>query len=221
MKRLLIVLAILLTASPALAGMWAGGGWATNWNGGDARYLNESDNLSDVDSAPTAFGNIKQAATTSATGVMEWADATEKSDATAYSRALSPGAAYSSPLGTKWVVFDAVPPETVNSTHEKDECYVVWPESGTWNLVAIEAHSLTAATAGTLTVNLYNATDSQNMLSTALTIDVNETDSSTAATPRVIDTAHDDVTAGDVLFPVISVAGDGYGCQIRAGFQKQ
>jgi len=405
MKRFLIVLAILLTASPAMAGEWASGPWATNWNGGDARYLNESDNLSDVDSAATAFDFIKQAATTSYTGVVELATDAEAQalvstsvvlapsnlaavtstearpgiielataaevvtgtdavravtpaggsgayldeasnlsdvdsaatartnlglgtaaveDATTFAQVanngtdytagtfltnmgfsafvkttisaadaaafytlvvqgasttdagavrlstdpealgltrtntavtpsnlgamtstttqkgintntttsdagdatntenLTPAAAYAAALGTKWVILDAVPAETVNSTHEKDECYVVWPESGTWNLVAIEAHSLTAATAGTLTVNLYNATDSQNLLSTAITIDVNETDSATAAAPRVIDTAHDDVTAGDVLFPVISVAGDGYGCQIRAGFQKQ
>ena len=37
------------------------------------------------------------------------------------------------------------------------------------------------------------------MLSTVMTIDTTETDTSTAATPAVIDTANDDVATGDKI----------------------
>jgi hypothetical protein len=47
------------------------------------------------------------------------------------------------------------------------------------------------------------------MLSTAITIDANETTSYTAAAPPVIDTAHDDVATGDLIAIDVSVAGTG------------
>ena len=47
-------------------------------------------NLSDVDDAPTAFANIKQAATTSATGVVELATDAETETGTDTSRAITP-----------------------------------------------------------------------------------------------------------------------------------
>ena len=49
---------------------------------GDARYGQKSNNLSDLANAPIAFGNIKQVATESATGVIELATAAEVDGAT-------------------------------------------------------------------------------------------------------------------------------------------
>lgn len=48
-----------------------------------------------------------------------------------------------------------------------------------------------------------------DMLSTKLTIDANETDSSTAATAAVIDTSNDDVATGDQIYIDCDVAGTG------------
>jgi hypothetical protein len=58
------------------------------------------------------------------------------------------------------------------------------------------------------------------MLSTKLTIDANETDSSTAANAAVIDGAHDDVATGDMLRIDIDVAGTGAkGLMVEMQFQ--
>lgn len=67
------------------------------------------------------------------------------------------------------------------------------------NLVSVAAAVVTAGTTGTMDIQIYNVTDSCDMLSTKLTIDSGETDSSTAATAAVIDTDHDDVATGDML----------------------
>ncbi|MGI9502948.1 MAG: hypothetical protein ACR2RE_07840, partial [Geminicoccaceae bacterium] len=67
------------------------------------------------------------------------------------------------------------------------------------NLVAVAAQVQTAGTTGTTDIQINNVTQAADMLSTVLTIDSAETDSSTAATPAVIDTANDDVATGDQL----------------------
>ena len=71
---------------------------AVNSGGGDLLAAN---NLSDVASAATAFGNIKQAATTSATGVVELATTAEVNTGTDTTRAITPDALANSDLQTK------------------------------------------------------------------------------------------------------------------------
>lgn len=56
----------------------------------DARYCLEANNLSDVGSAATSFGNIKQVATDSATGVSELATDAETVTGTATDRVVTP-----------------------------------------------------------------------------------------------------------------------------------
>lgn len=67
------------------------------------------------------------------------------------------------------------------------------------NIVEVYARVITAGTTGTTTVQIYNETDSVDVLSTRITIDSGETGSNTAATPAVIDTAHDDIASYDNL----------------------
>jgi hypothetical protein len=67
------------------------------------------------------------------------------------------------------------------------------------NLVAVAAACVTAGTTGTMDIQIANVTDAVDMLTTKITIDSTETDSSTAATPAVIDTTKDDVVTGDML----------------------
>jgi hypothetical protein len=67
------------------------------------------------------------------------------------------------------------------------------------NLVGVAAACATAGTTGTMDIQIANVTQAADMLTTKITIDSGETDSSTAATPAVIDTANDDVATGDQL----------------------
>ncbi len=67
------------------------------------------------------------------------------------------------------------------------------------NLTGVAMSVYTAGTTGTTDVQLRNKTDTQDMLSTKLTIDSGETDTSTAATPAVINTTYDDVVTGDII----------------------
>ena len=80
-----------------------------------------------------------------------------------------------------------------------------------FKLTAVSATVITASSSGLPNVQIANNTGGYDMLSTALTIDANETDSSTAATPAVIDTAsaHDTVSTADVLRIDIDGAGTG------------
>lgn len=77
------------------------------------------------------------------------------------------------------------------------------------DLVAVASALSTVSSSGIPTVQIANVTDTTDMLSTKLTIDANETDSSTAATPAVIDATKDDVVTGDMLRIDVDVAGTG------------
>lgn len=67
------------------------------------------------------------------------------------------------------------------------------------NLTGVAAAVYTAGTTGTTDIQIRNKTDTADMLTTKITIDSGETDSSTAATPAVINTSTDDVATGDVI----------------------
>jgi hypothetical protein len=79
------------------------------------------------------------------------------------------------------------------------------------NLVAVRGSVGTgaagASSSGTPTFTVYNVTDTQQMLSTSLTIDANEYSSATADVPAVIDAAHDDVATEDLIQIACTVAG--------------
>jgi hypothetical protein len=64
-----------------------------------------------------------------------------------------------------------------------------------------------ASSSGVPEISVQNGT--VNMLSTNLTIDAGEYDSNTAAVPAVIDTAHDGVATGDIIWVEIPVSGTG------------
>lgn len=66
-----------------------------------------------------------------------------------------------------------------------------------WNLVSIAASRKSGT--GTLTLQVRNVSTGHDMLSTRVTVDSSETDSSTAAVPAVIDTNYDDVSTAQQL----------------------
>jgi hypothetical protein len=87
------------------------------------------------------------------------------------------------------------------------------------NLSTAEAHVYTAGTASSITnVQIHNTGTGYDMLSTPITIDLNETDSSTAATPPVIG-GQNDVSTGDVIrIDIDAVATDTKGLELRMVF---
>jgi len=74
-----------------------------------------------------------------------------------------------------------------------------------WNVASIAASRKSGT--GIPSFGLRNVTDGVEVLTTNVTIDSGETDSSTAATPAVIDAAHDDVATGDQFAIDVDVAG--------------
>lgn len=88
------------------------------------------------------------------------------------------------------------------------------------NLISVAAAVTTVSSSGIPTVQIANVTDAVDMLSTKLTIDASETDSSTAAAAAVIDATKDDVATGDMLRIDIDVAGTGAkGLMVEMQFQ--
>lgn len=85
------------------------------------------------------------------------------------------------------------------STGDGKAYFSVPEELNGLNLVSCYARVVTAGTTGTTDIQIRNVTDSQDMLSTKLTIDSGENGSDTAATAAVVDTDHDDVATNDLI----------------------
>lgn len=89
-----------------------------------------------------------------------------------------------------------------------------------FNLVSAHACVYTVSSSGTPTIQLYNVTDSQDMLSTRMIIDANEYSTYTAATAPVINTSYDDVATGDRIRVDVDVQGTGTkGLELHLKFQ--
>ena len=86
------------------------------------------------------------------------------------------------------------------------------------NLSSAQAHVYTAGTGSLTTVQLHNLTDGQDMLSTPITIDASEKDSSTAATPSVTGSYNGVSTADVIRIDVDVVATNTLGLEIRMVF---
>lgn len=135
------------------------------------------------------------------------------------------GAAVNFAAGTKWVLLSptatflkpthvvtllVTDPNGAVLTTGDGKAY--WRVPSTLNgcdLIAVAAHVTTVSSSGTPTIQINNVTQAADMLSTRITIDANEKDSSTAAAAAVIDTANDDVATGDELRIDLDVAGTG------------
>jgi len=134
-------------------------------------------------------------------GFIEIATVAEANTGTDATRAVSPDALAGSVFGKKTVsvvVFDAI--STCTTGDAAGGVFVRIPSAcNGMNLVEVAACVYTAGTTGTMDIQIHNITDTTDMLSTKITIDSAETDSSTAATPAVINAALDDVVTGDKL----------------------
>ena len=127
---------------------------------------------------------------------------------------------FSNTITTKTVIVKAIADDTALTVADNLTKFVVPVELNGMNLVSVGAHVFTASTSGLPTIQIFNATDSVDMLSTGITIDANEKDSSTATTAAVINTANDDVATGDEIRIDCDVAGTGTtGLEVRLGFR--
>jgi len=86
---------------------------------------------------------------------------------------------------------------------------ILTPEFDGWEIVHVAAAVYTPSTSGTPTFQINNVTDNANILSTAITIDINEYNSLTAATPPVVNSTYKTIEMGDILRVDCSVAGTG------------
>ena len=103
---------------------------------------------------------------------------------------------YSSKRYAQMVIFDF---ETDVATGDGKFYFHVPADFDGMNLIEVHAEVITAGTTGTTDIQIHNATDAVDMLSTEITIDSAESGSDTAATPAVIDTTKDDVVENDLL----------------------
>jgi len=87
------------------------------------------------------------------------------------------------------------------------------------NLFSAQAHVYTVGTTSSITnIQLHNLTDGNDMLSTPITIDLNEKDSSTAATPSVTGDDNGVSTADVIRIDVDAVATNTLGLEVRMVF---
>ena len=152
------------------------------------------------------------AASDTAAGKVELATAAETTTGTDAARAVTPDGLAGSDYGKRVVGILVSEPGTGGAaiaTGDSKAYFRVPSVMNGWNLVGVAASLTTVSSSGAVSVQVRNATDAVDMLSTALSIDASETDSATAATPAVIDAAHDDVATGDKIHIDIDGAGTG------------
>lgn len=158
--------------------------------------LAKASNLSDVANAATSFSNIKQAASDTATGVVELATTAETTTGTDATRAVTPdGLAGSTIFGRKALSIQVVDGATDIGTGD-GKAYITIPEAlNGMNLVRAQATVVTAGTTNATTVMIHNKTDAADMLSGAISI----ASAGTVGTVGTINAATDDVATDDVI----------------------
>ena len=97
------------------------------------------------------------------------------------------------------VGIEVVAPATDTATGDGKAFFRIPAELNGMNLTGVAGCVYTAGTTNTTDVQIRNATQTADMLTTKITIDSGETDTSTAATAAVIDTNNDDVATGDLI----------------------
>lgn len=155
-----------------------------------------------VEVGTVTTGNVDavvSASSTTTAGKIEVATAAETTTGTDATRAVSPDGLAGSDYGKRVVGIQVVDSGTDTATGDAKAFFRVPSVMNGWNLVAVAASVYTAGTTNTTDIQIRNKTQTADMLSTKMTIDSGETDTSTAATPAVIDTAEDDVVTGDII----------------------
>lgn len=172
--------------------------------------------------AADAFTALKQAASDTATGVVELATIAETNTGTDATRAITPDGLAGSNAGIRYLQAAAIDESNAAVIADGHYYFHIPPAFNGMDLVYVHALNATAGITGTMDVGIYNATNSLEMLSTGITIDTTEVGSDTAATPAVISGAADDVATNDVIRVDVDAIHTGTaanGLVITLGFQ--
>ena len=133
------------------------------------------------------------------------ASVAETSAGTELSKTVTPNSLAASKRGERII---EVPLNAGTALTTADKAYARIPSTmDGWKLIAVAAMVKGASSSGAVTLTVKNGATS--MLSTNITIDVNEFDTLTAVTPAVIDATQDDVNTGDQIEVACSGAGTG------------
>lgn len=135
-------------------------------------------------------------------GIVELATIAETNTGTDATRAVTPDGLAGSVFGEKSVCISSFPAGTNTAVGNGTTAFVVPASMNGMNLVTAVAAVDTTGTTGTTTIMIRRrrGTTNADMLTTSLTIDSTEADSTTAATPLVVDGANDDVQTGDKIY---------------------
>jgi hypothetical protein len=174
-----------------------------------------------VVSVDTDVTDLVTAATSSAQGKVELAIASELNTGTDADRAVTPDALAGSNYGIEYMQVALFAPATDAATGDGKAYLHIPPKLNGWNLVYVHALNAVAGTTGTQDIQIANVTDTQDMLSTKITIDSTEVGSNTAATAPVINTTYDDVATNDILRIDVDAVQTtkGKGTVVTLGFQ--
>jgi hypothetical protein len=181
--------------------------YVPQWNGTDSKTLKNGYPVSATAAASTIVlsdGSSKidtwvSDASSTVQGKVELATSAETTTGTDATRAVTPDGLAGSEYGKQIVGIQAFESGTNTATGDGIAFFRIPPKLNGYNLVSVAACVYTAGTTGTTDIQIRNKTDSQDMLSTKITIDSGETDTLTAATAAVINTSYDDVATGDLI----------------------
>lgn len=126
-----------------------------------------------------------------------YASTSEVNTGTETAKAINPDVLAGSNFGTRCYSVRVLDKDTALSVANGLETIHIPSLFNGMNIVGVYFAVDTASTSGAPTCNLYSLNLSGNVLSTASTIDANEYDSFSAATPAVIDTAKDAITTSN------------------------
>lgn len=119
------------------------------------------------------------------------------------------------------VAFKAIADDTALTVADGLGYFTVPERFDGWHLSRVDVHVYTASTSGLPSFQIYNLTQTHDMLTTNVTIDANETDSGTATTPAVITVANRTVNGRDVLRTDCDAAGTGTkGYEVTLEFEE-
>jgi len=171
-------------------------------------------------------------ASETAAGAVELATAAETTSGTDATRAVTPDGLAGSDYGRRQLVYEIIPDATALSTGDGKAYFPITAHLHGWLVVAVSAHvGAVVSSAGAVTVDIdvcgavatgiRCSGTNRDLLSTNLTIDVNEDGTETAATPAVINPANDDLVTGEWLRFNVDGAGTGtQGLYVTVVFQK-
>jgi len=160
----------------------------------------DAETITGTDTARAVTPAGLQAKVSSATvkGIVELAIVSEINTGTDTERAVTPDALAGSNLGIKILQQTFVAP-TVNNVTGYAGYFVIPPAFAGMNLIFVHARVITAGITSYQSMQVVNITDTQYMLSTAMTIEDGEVGTDTSADPGVINGALDDVAAYDLI----------------------